>query len=525
MITDLLDIFEGDPDRILLTSLTGEVNEKGKREANCWVEKKPVTEEIWNNHLQGKHRFGIFPVYKDKIKWGCIDIDPRNYRDYSSKKYIDIIENYKLPLIPVKSKSGGLHLFLFFKEWTNVKEASSLLEDWNNKYFGSKEVIPPQNKAINVPYFNVDATPEHAFDANGNGLLIGAFLELVKQKRFSLDQLKQIDTKAPEEVSLFSEYPPCVQNLMREKWSGDHRNDMLFNVGLLIIKENNNDISKEDLLKALKQKNITMFTEPLPEKEVENSICRSLTKGKDYFYKCPPKYNGLLPICNKEECKKRKLGLNQTDDRVPDLISQFEEIKYYKELKQKIVYTFKYQGQKVTCTPEDMKNEVSFRVRLLNYKLFWVTLPKTKKGPPLFELLMRNIVDKAEEDEELKWADTLDEEQRNILKAFFESHIEEDEVEKLKDKYIIMDSKDGMCYFKKSTLTSFLDKGKKIFDNTAEALNLLGCERVDYYKGQKNVWKVQMPEFVNYREVKKKIKKEKEKVSELEDEYHTGKFK
>ena len=148
---------------------------------------------------------GIFPIHEEKIKWGCIDIDPRNYKDYSSKKYIDIITNYKLPLVPVKSKSGGLHLFIFFKDWTDLKEASAILDDWNNKYFGSSEVIPPQNKAVNMPYFKVNATSEHAFDSNGNGLLVGAFIELVKANLCDIEKLKEIKTEAPEDISLYSE--------------------------------------------------------------------------------------------------------------------------------------------------------------------------------------------------------------------------------------------------------------------------------------------------------------------------------
>ena len=49
------------------------------------------------------------------VKFGTIDIDSKDYKDFSIKKYLDIIKEYDLPLIPVKSKSGGLHLYLFLK--------------------------------------------------------------------------------------------------------------------------------------------------------------------------------------------------------------------------------------------------------------------------------------------------------------------------------------------------------------------------------------------------------------------------
>ena len=103
-------------------------------------------------------------------------------------------------------------MFLFFKEWTEREKASEILDDWNNKYFGSKEVFPTQDKGVNMPYFKMHATLEHAFDINGNGLLIGAFIELAKTKLCTYEQLKSIKVESPIDESLYSEYPPCVQN-------------------------------------------------------------------------------------------------------------------------------------------------------------------------------------------------------------------------------------------------------------------------------------------------------------------------
>ena len=54
-------------------------------------------------------------------------------------------------------------------------------------------------------------------------------------------------------------------------------------------------------------------------------------------------------------------------------------------------------------------------------------------------------------------------------------------------------------------------------------MQLLGCDRLDYYEGVNNVWSVMMPKFVDYKEVKKK--ENKKTVSEMDDEYHTGKFR
>ena len=61
---------------------------------------------------------GIQPTNENsEVKFGLIDIDPNNYVNYDKKFFIDKIQEFKLPLIPIESKSGGLHLFIFMKEF------------------------------------------------------------------------------------------------------------------------------------------------------------------------------------------------------------------------------------------------------------------------------------------------------------------------------------------------------------------------------------------------------------------------
>ena len=54
-------------------------------------------------------------------------------------------------------------------------------------------------------------------------------------------------------------------------------------------------------------------------------------------------------------------------------------------------------------------------------------------------------------------------------------------------------------------------------------MHLLGCERIDYHEGVKNVWSVEMPKFVDYKKASKP--KEKKTISEMDEEFHTGKFR
>ena len=87
----------------------------GKQEGKSYIVKNLVTDKLWEDHLKGKGpSLGIIPIMADNTaRWGCIDIDtyPIDYR-----KIILTIRKLKLPLIPCRSKSGGLHIFLFLKE-------------------------------------------------------------------------------------------------------------------------------------------------------------------------------------------------------------------------------------------------------------------------------------------------------------------------------------------------------------------------------------------------------------------------
>lgn len=110
MHKELLSLFRGDDSRYLKSSLTGEDDERGKKQANYITVHEPVTEDIWKQHLEGTLRLGLKPEVEDQCKWGCIDVDPNNYKDYSEKKYVEIIKKYNLPFVPVKSQIGRAHV-------------------------------------------------------------------------------------------------------------------------------------------------------------------------------------------------------------------------------------------------------------------------------------------------------------------------------------------------------------------------------------------------------------------------------
>lgn len=513
METKFAELFAGDDSKYIEVTYNGGLDERGKRKADYNTVHKPLTTELWKQHLNGECVLGLRPERGEECKWGCIDIDPKDYKGFNQKKIVDIIKNAKLPLVACRSKSGGLHLFLFLKDWTPIDKLKKTLDEWNNTYFLSKEVFPA-NKAVGMPYTNYKATMEYGYNEDNIALSPDKFIEYALSKRIDIDEFKHESNFEIEDQ--WSQYPPCVQNLINEKWSGDNRNNFLFNI-LVLERKKNETISVEELQATAIQRNKEVFTRPLPNNEVIN-LAKSIMKGQ-YFYKCPPKHNELMPICNKELCKNRDLGIKQ---EAPAIIDDFQKVKFIKDVKH-AYYEFEYQGKFLQLTPEDLKDEKSFRVKLLYQGIFWKTLTRQKNSPPPFEILMDALIKKAEHVTDLE-EHNLDDLRYTTLKEFFEDTIEVDDFNKLKDGFVVLETKTNICYFKQITLDKWLASKKKTFDNTREALRLLNADRKEYYEGTKNVWAVKMPEFVDY-QVPTKKKQQQEQVSEMDDEYHTGKFR
>ena len=128
MIEKFKNIFEG-LDRAHGVTIVGESNGNGtKVKGKSFVKREPVTNELWQKHLDGIDSLGVIPINDDnKCKWGCIDID--SYAGFDHQKLINKIKQFKLPLIVCRSKSGGAHVFLFTKDYVSA----SLMQDKLNE--------------------------------------------------------------------------------------------------------------------------------------------------------------------------------------------------------------------------------------------------------------------------------------------------------------------------------------------------------------------------------------------------------
>ena len=181
-------------------------SETGKKKPVYRWNFEELTNDIYQQHIDGKLSIGIQPCTEDsEVKFGVIDVDPKDYADFNKKDYIDIIQQYELPLLPVESKSGGLHLFLFMDAFTDSKTVKSFLTNLLS-LFGLKqdtEIFPKQTQLtkdsetgqlrpgqfINLPYFGEE---RKALNVDGTTFTLKEFMKVISANLVTKERLKGI---------------------------------------------------------------------------------------------------------------------------------------------------------------------------------------------------------------------------------------------------------------------------------------------------------------------------------------------
>ena len=245
-----------------------------------------VTEDLWRDHLDGIKGLGIVPIMdNDKCHFGAIDIDI--YEGLDVKKIIKSINEQCLPLVPCRSKSGGLHCFTFVKEAVPaflMKEKLGLFAAVLG--YGKSEIFPKQTEIlsdrgdigqwINMPYFNYKDTDRYAYDKKGDKMSIEQFFEAMNKIWFTAADFKSFSLTLLSDIS---DGPPCLQALITHGFSSGTRNDGLFNVAVYLKK-----VDADNVENALDDYNVKYLDPPLSSSEIQQ-IVKSI-KRKEYNYTC-----------------------------------------------------------------------------------------------------------------------------------------------------------------------------------------------------------------------------------------------
>ena len=296
---------------------TYKYTDEGKEQGdNRTVKDSLITIEQYKAHLEGKMGLGIVPINQDnKCRFVVIDVD---IYDAQLDLFLEAIDRNDMPLVPFRSKSGGLHMYVFFEEWTSVKDAlqqvqhlaSILTIDMFVKKHKNTlvEIFPKQTKLqgdavgswINLPYYNAEDTKQYLIKKS-KALSLEKALAEIKKKATTLDKLKEYIKEIP-----FSDAPPCLQsiNLLQSIGKIEGRNNYLFSFGAYLKMKDESFFEQ----KLYEINNSMKF--PIPDRELEATVLKSLRK-KDYNYRCTQ--SPCVIYCNKQECKKREFGVGKED--------------------------------------------------------------------------------------------------------------------------------------------------------------------------------------------------------------------
>lgn len=355
-----LALFNGNLSYKGITRITSLPEENKKLEVHSYLDKTPFTTTDMLNHLNGITSVGMAPINEDGMcGFGVIDID-----DYSPviKKRLANIYRYDIPVIPFYSKSGGLHLYVFFSNPTPPEDVKNILDEIKTS-IGlplSTEVFPKQRSAdksnfaswINLPYFNAadKSNKRKLIKEDGSLACLEEAIDYCISKKITIEQLRKKLTAMP-----FYDAPPCIQSLYIQGVE-DYRNEFLFSVAVYCKSKYGEDQFEQEVLNI----NAT-FDIPLPENEIQNTIIKTMQR-KTYSYKCntPP----LCAVCNKHICSQRQYG--KGSGKIPSL--SFEEFHQY--MAEPPYYEWIINGQALRFyKEEEIINQAVFRnqcMRLLH---------------------------------------------------------------------------------------------------------------------------------------------------------------
>ena len=338
LLNDFSLLFKGNENAHGKHQYTNELEKSGKRKGKSWTVNEPATEEDYQAHLAGKQGLGIVPIDQNSNVSFCV-IDVDQYND-GTNRYVDKVYDYRMPLIPFRSKSGGLHLYLFFTEAVRADAAIDIMKKFINflNLPPNTEVFPKQKKLragdagnwINLPYFSLGEAFDGSMkagleDQTGRVLEIEAAMEYVKRHKQKIDDINIFFEQLP-----LKDGPPCLQSIYLSG-DTDYRNNYLFNYSIYLKSKYGEDFESH-LIEAN-----TQLIKPLPLDELAKTVARS--KKKDYTYTCSQE--PICSLCNKSECRTREHGID--GDTISKL--NFEELTQY--LTDPPYYAWKINGKEL----------------------------------------------------------------------------------------------------------------------------------------------------------------------------------
>lgn len=367
-----LQLFKGKTNTYVRNELPKEKIENGRKIKTTITNNKGIVDkELIAQHLEGDFGVGICPVNAEgKCYFGVLDID---YYRTKIQRVLYFIKEYQLPLLPFRSKSGGLHLYLILSKSVSAKAMREVLNTISYYFsldiiYGKSkvEVFPKQERAngfgsaITLPYFNAEDTYTYLLDLEGNPIEFKRALDYIQRHLTTIEEVEDIIENLP-----YSDSPPCIQRILLSQEVGSEdtgRNNFLFSFAVYAKKKYGNGF--ESYVQDVNNN----FDSPLEEKVVEQLL--TSVKNNEYIYKC--KDIPCNQYCNKVECRKREYGLGRDKSHFTGI--DYGQLYRYMSAEPYYIWKLRLQGQEewvdVIFKDEgfllDQKNFAKMCVRYLN---------------------------------------------------------------------------------------------------------------------------------------------------------------
>lgn len=379
--------------------LSGALREDGKVEGRAKTIAGQATYQDYLMHLQGQQGLGIIPIEGDRCSFGVIDVD--FYSDDQVMKTYKIAENISryLPINIFTSKSGGLHIYVFYAQ-PELAKTVRLQLDALRRLMGlaaDTEIFPKQDKVragqfgnwINLPYFG-DLVGRRALITNMTRWSADQAMEYLAARVTTCEQWAQLWNSMP-----YHDAPPCVQTCIYTD-SQDHRNNFLFNFAAW-AKSAYPD-QWEDLTRQMNSN----FDNPLDARELESTVIKSVQQ-RDYGMRCSDE--PLCKFCHKQSCGARLRELEaertrQNNDVPPDMgitfgtLTKFDGTTPY--------YEWIVNGHKMLFrSTAELMSQQRFRLMCVEQLMF---MPKTLKDAEWQQLLNTALQNAVVTKDDYEWS-------------------------------------------------------------------------------------------------------------------------
>jgi len=297
------------------------------------------------DHLAGVQSIGVIPLREDDtLLFAAIDVDKYtlDIHDVAAR-----VASLALPLLCCRSKSGGVHLYLFLSTPHDADLVRKRMEDFACLLgVGGSEIFPKQSYRataedvgnwINLPYA---AGVDRVCCYDGSELPLDAFLALAERMRTTLPSAPSCEAPAaPEQLR---GAPPCLCHHATHGGAPDgHKHETLYGAITYARKR-----WPDTWQQKVHELNPLLFSPALATKDVD-TVIKSLGR-KSYDYQCQG------PWCNKSRCRAAEYGRGTTGGGSCD-IGQVVKI-----VGDPVFWIIEIDGRRVRCTTMQLQSQLMF---------------------------------------------------------------------------------------------------------------------------------------------------------------------